>query len=187
MAKTKYTFPGLDCPSCPYHQYVGDGVGRTRYCKGFPKKRKPKRFSRSAPMFKPPKWCPRRISPPVCRVYGFVSEESEFTDWLMNRNQYDSGNEPCISPTASRYKLRLETAPNMTARQFFEVARLEGVHRILPEASVAPGEVIEIDDGLKPYYFYCVDSSTVVPLSCFDRSRVQTSDSIPSVKGGGRE
>lgn len=177
MAKKKHTFPGPVCPSCPYHQYVGIGVGETRYCSGFPKKRKPKRFRRSDPRYKPPKWCPRRISPPVCRVYGFASEESKCTDWLVNRKDYDAWNEPHILVSAYRYRLRLELAPNMTAKQFFEAAQLEGVHRVLPDANAAPGEVIEIDDGLKPYYFYCVDSYTAVPLFSFDRLRVQKAHS----------
>lgn len=187
MAKQKYTFPGLDCPSCPYHQCAGSGVGMTRYCNGFPKKRKPKRFSRSDPMFKPPKWCPRRISPPVCRVYGFASEESEYTDWLVNRKDYDAWNEPHISASAYRYKLRLELEPNLTAKQFFEAAQLEGVHRVLPDANAVPGEVIEIDDGLKSYYFYCVDSSTAVPLIGFNPSLMRPADSDPSAKGGGKQ
>lgn len=184
MAKQKHTFPGLDCPNCPYHQRAGSGVGMTRYCNGFPKRRKPKRFRRSDPQYKPPKWCPRRISPPVCRVYGFANEESEYTDWLMNRRQYDSTHEPHISASAFRYKLRLELAPNLTAKQFFEAAQLEGVHRALPDANAAPGEVIEIDDGLKPYYFYCLNSYTAVSLICFDPSLTQPADSTSSMEKG---
>lgn len=183
MAKQKYTFPVPGCPSCPYHQYVGIGVSETRYCSGFPKKRKPKRFKRSDPQNKPPKWCPRRISPPVCRVYGFVNEESEFTDWLLNRRNYDPGNERCITTSEFRYRLRLELSPHLTAKQFFEATQLEGVHRVLPDANAAPGEVIEIDDGLKPYYFYCVDSSTAVPLIGFNPSWVRPADSDSSSKG----
>lgn len=75
----------------------------------------------------------------------------------------------------------------MTAKQFFEAAQLEGVHRILPDASAAPGEVIEIDDGLKPYYFYCVDSYTAIPLFSFDRSRVQPAGSTFPVEKGGQQ
>ena len=40
MSKQKYTFPGPFCPGCQYHQLVGC----TRYCNGFPKKRKPQQF-----------------------------------------------------------------------------------------------------------------------------------------------
>ena len=43
MAKTKYTFPVPTCPGCQYHQLVGCA----RYCNGFPKKRKSKRFRKS--------------------------------------------------------------------------------------------------------------------------------------------
>lgn len=87
MAKQKYTFPGPFCPGCQYHQLVGC----TRYCNGFPKKRKPKRFRESDPRYKPPKWCPRLISPPVCRVYGFVDEKNEFLEWCLNRRDYKPG------------------------------------------------------------------------------------------------
>ncbi len=183
MAKKEQTFPGPVCPSCSYHQYVGIGASETRYCMGFPKRRKPKRFSRSDSQYKPPKWCPLRISPPVCRVYGFVNEESEYTDWLMNRRYYDSRKEPHISASSFHYKLRLELTPNLTAKQFFEAEQLEGVHKVLPDANTAPGEVIEIDDGLKPYYFYCVDSYTVVPLIGFNPSLAQPADSAPGTEG----
>ena len=45
-------------------------------------------------------------------------------------------------------------------------------------------EIIEIDDGLKPYYFYCLDGFAVVPLAFFDRSRVKPAEPAPSAKGG---
>ena len=66
-------------------------MGCARYCNGFPKKRKSKRFRKSDPKYKPPKWCPRLTSPPVCRVYGFVDEKSEFLEWRLNRKDYKPG------------------------------------------------------------------------------------------------
>lgn len=47
--------------------------------------------------------------------------------------------------------------------------------------NVANGEVIEIDDGLKPYYFYYT-SLRVIPLPYFDRSRVQPADPVRNRK-----
>ena len=35
------------------------------------------------------------------------------------------------------------------------------------------GEVIEIDDGLKPYYFYYLNYGKVIPLYSFYRARVR--------------
>lgn len=174
MAKTKYTFPVPTCPGCQYHQVVGGIVSGTRYCNGFPKRRKPKRFRKSDPKYKPPKWCPRLISPPACRVYGFVNEESEFLEWCLNRRDYKPG--ACIIPQPSRYRLRLEVPLGKTAKQFYDATQSEPLSNIFSSygAQVEPGEIVEIDDGLKPYDFYCADGYDVIPLMIFDRSRVQT-------------
>ena len=169
MKKQKNTFPGPVCPGCQYHQLVGC----TRYCNGFPKKRKPRRFKRSDPKYKPPKWCPRLISPPVCRVYGFVDEKSEFLEWCLNRRDYKPGAH--ISASESRYTLRCEANLRLTAKQFYDAAQGGSVESIFSdvEAELEYGEVIEIDDGLKPYYFYCMNWSRMVPVFSFDRSQVQ--------------
>lgn len=45
--------------------------GFERYCGGFPEKRKPKRFWKTDPQWKAPKWCPRRKTPAVYRVYHY--------------------------------------------------------------------------------------------------------------------
>ena len=178
MGKQKYPFPGPTCPGCQYHQSVGDGLLQTRYCNGFDKKRKSKRFKRSDPKYKPPKWCPRLISPPVCRVYGFVNSEAAVTDWLLNREATaaKSGNEQEAYRSVSeyRYKLRCELSLGLTAKQFY-AAMLTDVSTCVTSKirnQVEYGEIIEIDDGLKPYYFY-FDSFRVIPLLHFDRSRVQ--------------
>lgn len=192
MGKQKYTFPGPYCPGCQYHQTVGEAVGQTRYCNGFPKRRKSKRFKRSDPKYKPPKWCPRLISPPVCRVYGFVNSEAAVTDWLLNREATaaKSGNEQDAYRSVSeyRYKLRCELSLGLTAKQFYN-AMLSDVSTCVTSKirnQVEYGEVIEIDDGLKPYYFY-FDTFKVIPLLHFDRLRVQPSEPAPAEKDGGQE
>lgn len=182
MAKTKYTFPVPTCPGCQYHQLVGCA----RYCNGFPKKRKSKRFRKSDPKYKPPKWCPRLTSPPVCRVYGFVDEKSEFLEWRLNRKDYKPGAH--ISPSESRYRLRCEGTLGLTAKQFYDAMQRESVEQTFSDAGMELeyGEVIEIDDGLKPYYFYYLNYDRLLPLYSFDRSRVQPSDPAPAEKGGGQ-
>ena len=183
MAKQKYTFPGPFCPGCQYHQLVGC----TRYCNGFPKKRKPKRFRESDPRYKPPKWCPRLISPPVCRVYGFVDEKNEFLEWCLNRRDYKPG--AYTSPSEHRYKLRCEADLRLTAKQLYDAMQRESVGSIFSDTGIELeyGEVIEIDDGLKPYYFYYLNYDRLIPLCSFDRSQVQPSDPAPVEKGGGQE
>ena len=164
----KWTFPVPGCGECPHHQQVGSTIYGTRYCAGF-KRRKPKRFSRSDPASKAPKWCPRRISPPVCRVHGFKDEQSEYTD-LMWRTEYNAGRVKDISPAPFHYTPRTEIPLGMTARQFFDAAQEGPLSDILPE-EVGDGEIIEIDDGLRPYWFYKLDFDTVVPLPYFRLDR----------------
>ena len=157
----KYTFPVPGCSSCQHYDVVG---GITRYCSGF-KRRKPKRFKNSDPRYKAPKWCPRRLSPPVCRIYGFKDECSEYIE-LMNRMDYGLGRTKIISPSASHYKPRIELRLSMTAKQFYEATQEEPLNDILP-VEVHIGEIIEIDDGLQPYFFYVLNSSAVVLLPYF--------------------
>ena len=182
MAKQKCTFPGPICPDCQYHQLVGC----TRYCNGFPKKRRPRRFRSSDPKCKPPKWCPRLISPPVCRVYGFVDDKSEYLDWRLNRRDYKPG--AYISPAAFHYTLRCEAGLRLTAKQLYDATQTGSVERIFSDVEVelVYGEVIEIDDGLRPYYFYYMSFSKLIPLPHFDRSRVQPAKPGPSLEGGGQ-
>ena len=183
MAKQKYTFPEPYCPGCQYHQTVGEAVGRTRYCNGFLKRRKSKRFKRSDPKYKPPGWCPRRISPPACRVYGFADRDSELMHWMFNSKDVLSCERTAhISVSERHYRLRLEVSLGMTAKQFYDATQSESLSDIFSRygAQVERSEIIEIDDGLKPYYFYCMGGFAVVPLVSFDRSRVQPSEPIPS-------
>ena len=160
----KYTFPVPGCRECPHHQRVGSLCCETRYCNGF-KRRKPKRFGRSDPVFKAPKWCPRRITPPICRVHGFKDERSAYMD-LLWRAEYHAGRLETVSPSPFHYAPRTEIPLGMTARQFFDATQEGPLADILPE-KVSDGEIIEIDDGLRPYYFYKLDYATVIPLPYF--------------------
>lgn len=160
MAK-KQTFPVPGCSTCPHYEVVG---GITRYCSGF-KRCKPKRFKSSDPKFKAPRWCPRRLSPPICRIYGFRDDCSEYMESLCWMD-YDMGRSKIISPSATHYKLRTEFSLGKTAKQFFESTQEEPLCNILPEA-VYNGEIIEIDDGLQPYYFYILDYAIALPLPYF--------------------
>ena len=163
----KYTFPVPGCGQCPHHQKVGNIISETRYCAGF-KGRKPKRFRKSDPMSKAPKWCPKRIDPPVCRIYGFKDERSEFMDFLW-RWKRQSGRKETVSPHPSHYAPRAEIPLGMTAKQLCAASQEGPLDGILPE-KVGIGEIIEIDDGLKSYYFYVLDFATIVPVPYFHLS-----------------
>lgn len=149
----RHTFPVPGCSSCPHYQVVG---GITRYCNGF-KRRKAKRFKSSDPKFKAPKWCPRRLSSPVCRIYGSRDEMSEYME-MINRMDYEMGRTKIISPSFTHYKFRAELPFGKTAKQFYDALQEEPLNDILP-VEVHIGEIIEIDDGLQPYFFYVLNSS----------------------------
>lgn len=73
---------------------------------------------------------------------------------------------------------------DLTAKRFY-AAMLSDVSTCVTSKIRNPveyGEVIEIDDGLKPYYFY-FDTFRVIPLLHFDRSRVQA-DTKEDCKNG---
>ena len=159
----KYTFPVPGCEQCQYHQRAG-GISGDRYCTGF-KRKKPKRFRRSDPVSKAPKWCPKCIDPPICRIHGFKDERSAYMDFLW-RMEYRAGQLKTISPASFHYKLRTELQLGMTAKQFFGASQENPLHDVLLE-DVDAGEIIEINDGLQPYYFYVLDFATVIPLPYF--------------------
>lgn len=171
MAK-KYSFPEMQCSSCPDLQRAGGELWGTRYCGGFPKKRKPKRFRSSDPKYKAPKWCPRRLPTPVCRVYGFASEQSEAMD-ILTRELFDPKRDQYISPSAHHYKLRHEEPLGLNAKNFYERVGHGDMDDFLMEADISPGEIVEIDDGLRPYCFYCLSWARFVPAPSFDPSDVQ--------------
>lgn len=168
----KISFPELQCSQCEYHQTMGHGLLETRYCGGFPKRKKPKRFSKSDPKFKAPKWCPRRVWPPVCRIYSFANEQCQELD-ILTRNRFDPKHDQYISAFESRYKLRLETTLPMKAKEFLEAVEYGDAADFMIETDLQPGDVIEIDDGLKPYCFYCWSWARVIPIYRFDRTLVK--------------
>ena len=80
--------------------------------------------------------------------------------------EYESGRSKFLSPTPTHYKSREELALGKTAKQFYDAVQSEPLSDVLP-VEVHSGEIIEIDDGLQPYYFYVLDYASVIPLSYF--------------------
>ncbi len=81
--------------------------------------------------------------------------------------------EPYIYPLGSHYTLRREMPISMTAKQFFQAAQSEPLEDILSDSDLALGEVIEIDDGLQPYYFYYFGLLRLIPAPIFHPLRTQ--------------
>ena len=168
MKKQKYTFPEENCWNCQFYQKVGSLASETRYCHGF-KRKKARRFRSSDPLIKAPKWCPRRISPPICRIYGFKDERSEYIERLFHR---DYGKDKYASPSLQHYAPRKEISLGLTAKRFYDEVQNHPLHEVLPpDADVKDGEIIEIDDGLKPYYFYVQSFGIVIPLMFFQMDK----------------
>ena len=74
-----------------------------------------------------------------------------------------------IHPSPHHYKLRTEIPLGMTAKEFFMATVKEYLENILPsQAEVKAGEIIEIDDGFRPYCFYVESFASVTPLISFE-------------------
>lgn len=162
---TKTLFPRFRCRDCPYLLTIGPSLAPTYYCDGFPGKRKPKRFPRSGPTYPKP-WCPKLISPPICRIYGFLDDRHRFMDSLM-REAWEAHPKKCISPERRRYEVKAVPELGLTAAQFFEDMRDERLSDVFPNIEFEGGEVIEIDDGLRPFQFYVYANSLVIPVDSY--------------------
>lgn len=158
---TKQMFPVPMCSSCPHYQMSKE---LNQYCSGF-KRRKPRRFKKSDPKFKVPNWCPRKISPPIYRIYGFKDEQCECME-IFRRIEYEMGKSKHIFPSKLHYQIRKEIHLGMTAKQFYDTVQKEPFYKVFPE-KFDFGEIIEIDDGLQLYCFYIMDSCSVIPLPYF--------------------
>ena len=83
--------------------------------------------------------------------------------------------EPYIYPLGSHYTLRREMPISMNAKQFYQAAQSEPLEDILSDSDLALGEVIEIDDGLCPYYFYYLNFLRVIPVPFFHPQKTEKS------------
>src|SRR5574344_879939 len=135
----KSSFPSGSCSNCPYYVLTGASPVQSRYCKGR-KDRKPKPFRKSAPYTKAPKWCPRLLSTPVCRIYTFKSQEDEQMEWLLHRES-SMRNDTYISVMKSRYVASMEFPTHLTAKQFYAATEQEPIASILPDYEFKFGEI----------------------------------------------
>ena len=164
----KPTFPEPGCWRCPHYTVQGRFPCETRYCMGAGRKRG-KRFKKSDPQYKAPRWCPRRLTPKICRVYRLRGEHERLLE-QVRREELTPKRHERYSAFASRYdpKPRYEAPISLTAKQFYELANREGVDELLEEFTTEYGDVIEIDDGLQPYYFYCFAFMKLLPAAGFE-------------------
>lgn len=160
------------CDNCPYYGRHTESVPRkvqgaflkvgSRYCTGG---KRIKVFKPRDPKVYVPAWCPRRKSPAELRVYCFKDNNAWFLNYLLNRDDAP------YSPCGHEYAVRYESHTEVTARDFYELIQQKTIAEILG-ILVKTGEIIEIDDGLRPYYFYVSEYGTNI-LTHFDREQAR--------------
>lgn len=118
-----------------------------RFCLGGKKAR---RFKKRDPAIDVPDWCPRRKDPCELRVYGFKSSREELLHFSLCQSVGKT-----LLPTEHCYALIYEGRTALSPREFWTRCEttLNPVEGIL-EKPMETYQVLEIDDGLKPAFFY---------------------------------
>lgn len=161
----KISFPEPACRfNCPHFKIVGAMLNETCYC--MKKGRKGKQFQKKDIKRRPPDWCPQRLKTSVCRIYGFRDALQESLD-LDYRLALKLEKADWCFPMGHRYVLRHEFPLGMTAEKFYAAVQELVVDEVLNGTPVRNGELIEIDDGLAPYFFYVYNQATVFPAKVF--------------------
>ena len=107
-----------------------------------------RKFKRSDPKTYVPSWCPRLKAPCELRIYGLKNQR----EWRMHRSMCAYLGED-TSPSAFRYAVRYEGHTDLAPYEFFECCNEKSDDEILG-AAVQHYDVVEIDDGIKPAFFY---------------------------------
>ena len=163
------------CNQCPHNHYHAGPAKRvsgtylrpgTRYCDGG---KKPLKFGKRDPKQRVPAWCPLYLSPRILRIY----QQCSF--WALIREQKSSER----SYFESDYSVRYSGVTNLTARTLFQKSKAESLHQVLG-MSVTEGEIIEIDDGLQPYYFAVGKNERLTSIS-FDGVRARLNKPDPDI------
>lgn len=156
-------FACKDCPDYRHHvgalplkqkgitMYAGD-----RYCLGGKRGRK---FRSGDPKVYVPAWCPKQKSPRELRIYSFKSPQ----DWYFHEDECRRMGKDVL-PSAFRYAVEFELHTDLTARDFWKGLK-ENTAACLLGAVVHRHHVVEIDDGLRPVFFYCTEGGfQILPL-----------------------
>ena len=81
------------------------------------------------------------------------------------REVWEARPKKCISPERRRYEAKTVVELGLSAKEFFEKMRDYRLSDVIPDMEFNGGEVIEIDDGLRPYQFYVYTNSLVIPVN----------------------
>ena len=143
------------CYECPYNLFFTENFAKKqmgltmhpgeRFCTA---EKKAKRFRKSDPKRATPSWCPKQKSPRELRIYGFKDTNS----WMLHEEFCRQIGER-FTPEAHRYAVVQELHTELSAKEFLERVEMEPDTALLGTL-VHRHYVVEIDDGLKPAFFY---------------------------------
>ena len=144
------------CYNCPHWVHYGGDVPMKKYgvmmrlgdtfCIF---KKKARRFKKSDPKLKVPQRCPRRLPMRKLRIYDFQDAGARL---LHERLCWDLGRD--LMPGGYQYAVEHEADTDLTAKEFLERSRYETDAELLGGVTAARYQVVEIDDGLMPAFFY---------------------------------
>jgi len=98
-----------------------------------------------------PKWCPKRLSPAALRIYGFKDENAHYMYFVFGGIH------------AHRYAVRCTGTTYQNANSILKDGIPEGL-------CLADGEVLELDDGIRPVYL-CMKNGKL-EVTDFDKERI---------------
>lgn len=78
-----------------------------------------------------------------------------------------------IYPLEHHYVLRKEITLGMDAKRFFLEVQEQSLEDVLSEPDLELGEIIEIDNGLQPYFFYYYSFCQVIPAPSFQKLKTK--------------
>lgn len=110
--------------------------------------KKPRQFRSADPKTLVPIWCPKRNNPPELYIYGFKDYNCKLTYYLMSRDKCAN-----FAPLAYRYAVRYRGHSHIDAYDFWRQHITKTVFDIYG-FNLYAGEILEIDDGLMPTFFY---------------------------------
>lgn len=128
--------------------------------------KRPRKFKNSDPKIYVPAWCPKRKSPKELRIYGFKSAN----DWYIHQGICKHMGKDVL-PSDWRYAVESELSIELSAQDFWNGLKTETPENLLG-TKINCYQVVEIDDGVDPVFFYCTDKGVQV-LSFFNANKAR--------------
>ena len=156
------------CRFCPYHMRYWESVPQKqhgiimhcgeRFCTG---KKRARRFKRYELEDDVPNWCPKKKKPCELRIYSLKNVK----EWSLH-TQACFQQKKAVYPTGSQYTLTGESYIDLDPCAFWDRCDYEWYADLLG-VNLQLYEVAEIDDGLRPAFFYMTGKG-LVPVTGFD-------------------